>query len=279
MTGSAFGEIRRHNVEMVPALYELESDLLVPSEYTRGPWQDDAQHGGPPSGLLGRAVEAALPEGFAVGRITVNLLKPVPLTPLETTVSVTRLSRRLVRVQAELSSDAGRVADATALALSEQRGLQPDWLPSESNRLVDEAAAIVAPNWQADPEQLAYHRDSLELRVVEGAFGDAGPAVMWAKMRFPLVRGEVTSPLCRVLTVADLGSGISSAYGAGADVGMINADLSLAVTRPLTGDWVRLSSTTRVASHGIGLCVSHIADEFGHVGEVTQSLLAVSTNS
>ena len=252
---------------------------MIPTEYTRGPWQGDAQHGGPPAGLLGRVVEASLPEGFSVGRITVNLLKPVPLTPLETSVSVTKLSRRLARVEAQLNAEGGVVADAIALALFEDRGLEPEWSPTESNTLVNEQATIIAPSWQADHDQLAYHRDSLELRVVEGAFGEAGPAIMWARMRFPLVRGEVTSALCRVLSVADLGSGISSVYGEGADVGMINADLSLAVTRPLMGEWVRLESTTRVASHGIGLCVSHVVDEFGHVGEVTQSLIAIPTRS
>lgn len=264
---------------MVPALYELDSKSFVSTDYTRGPWRDDAQHGGPPAGLLGRAVEASLPNDFAVGRITVNLIKPIPLSNLVTTTRVVKLSRRITRIDAELLSGTDVVAAASALALQTERGLEPEWLPEESSRLATEGQAVDAPDWQSDPDHVAYHRDSLELRLVDGVFGEAGPATAWARMRFPLVRGEVTSPLCRVLCVADLGSGISSAYSNTSSVGMINADLSLAVTRPLMGEWVRMQSTTRVATHGIGLCVSQMTDEFGHVGEVTQSLLAIGTNT
>ena len=39
---------------MPGAFYEQDGDLLVPSELTRGPWDPDAQHAGPPAALLGR---------------------------------------------------------------------------------------------------------------------------------------------------------------------------------------------------------------------------------
>lgn len=37
--------------------YELDGELVVPSELTRGPWDEDSQHAGPPAALLGRALE------------------------------------------------------------------------------------------------------------------------------------------------------------------------------------------------------------------------------
>ncbi len=258
---------------MDPVLFHVAAASFIPTEYTRGPWRPDAQHGGPPVALLGRAVEAALPEGFAVTRITVALSRPVPLEPLTTTAELTSLSRRAVRVDATLSSSAGSVASATALALTEDPGLEPEWSPKESETLADPSKTTVAPDWATNSDLLAYHRDALELRTISGSFAEPGPAVIWVRLRYPLVAGEVTSPLCRVLAVADLGSGISSVYGRDAGMGMINADLSLAVTRPLRGEWVLLNSTTRVADRGTGMCVSTLTDEFGHVGEVTQSLL------
>jgi hypothetical protein len=39
------------------AFYRAEDDRLIPSELTRGPWDPDAQHAGPPSALLARALE------------------------------------------------------------------------------------------------------------------------------------------------------------------------------------------------------------------------------
>jgi len=42
---------------MTPALFIPEGERFIPTELSRGPWTDDAQHGGPPAALLARAVE------------------------------------------------------------------------------------------------------------------------------------------------------------------------------------------------------------------------------
>ena len=42
---------------MAEALYLPDGELMIPTELSRGPWVATAQHGGPPSGLLTRAVE------------------------------------------------------------------------------------------------------------------------------------------------------------------------------------------------------------------------------
>jgi hypothetical protein len=206
------------------ALFRADGSALIPSDYTRGPWRPDAQHGGPPVALLGRAAEAALPADFA---------------------------------------------------LHEEPGLEPDWLPTQPEMLAEETMTTVPPDSATHPDVLAYHRDALELRTISGSFFEPGPAVIWVRLRYPLVSGEETSPLCRALAIADLGSGISSVSGQSAGVGMINTDPSLALTRPLHGEWVLLSSITRVASRGTGLCVTALTDELGHVGEVTQTLVCL----
>jgi len=48
---------------------------------TGGPWSPEHQHAGPPSALICRAVErAAAPHGLThIGRLTVNLLRPLPI--------------------------------------------------------------------------------------------------------------------------------------------------------------------------------------------------------
>jgi hypothetical protein len=64
---------------MPGAFYAQDGDRLVPSELTRGPWDPGAQHAGPPAALLGRAVERCEPrDGMQVGRITLEILAPVP---------------------------------------------------------------------------------------------------------------------------------------------------------------------------------------------------------
>src|SRR5919108_4856364 len=52
--------ISRHTLRCAPmaaSFYELDGARLLPTELTRGPWDPDAQHAGPPAALLGRAIE------------------------------------------------------------------------------------------------------------------------------------------------------------------------------------------------------------------------------
>ena len=67
---------------MPEAFYERDGDRYVATELTRGPWDPGAQHAGPPAALLGREIEL-LPdaEEFQVGRITFEILRPVPIAP------------------------------------------------------------------------------------------------------------------------------------------------------------------------------------------------------
>src|SRR5262245_10832772 len=86
-------------------LYTHESGRMVPSEHTRGPWSPDHQHGGAPAALITRALEREAGAGFAVTRITLDLLRPVPLTPLIVTTEVTKRGKRSLSMAAHV--DAG----------------------------------------------------------------------------------------------------------------------------------------------------------------------------
>ncbi len=44
---------------MPDAFFEPSGDGFVPTELTRGPWDPDAQHAGPPAALLGGRSSAA----------------------------------------------------------------------------------------------------------------------------------------------------------------------------------------------------------------------------
>ncbi len=41
---------------MPDAFYERDGERFLATELTRGPWDPDAQHAGPPAALLGRDV-------------------------------------------------------------------------------------------------------------------------------------------------------------------------------------------------------------------------------
>ena len=68
---------------MPEAFYERDGDRFVATELTRGPWDPGAQHAGPPSALIGREIERLEgADGFQVGRVTFEILRPVPIGPV-----------------------------------------------------------------------------------------------------------------------------------------------------------------------------------------------------
>ena len=64
----------------------------MPTDLARGPWDPDACHAGPPTGLLVRALETALPE-LRLARISVDLGRPVPMAGFTVHAEVVRAGR------------------------------------------------------------------------------------------------------------------------------------------------------------------------------------------
>ncbi len=196
---------------MFDAFYERDGDLFVPTELTRGPWDPGAQHAGPPSALLGYAIEQ-LPETaeFQVGRVTFEILRSVPIAPLRVEARVARPGRRVQMVEAELSrclgrgADAGaRVADPHRQAGAAGRGAPPSQPPAPPEE-------GTASDFFPTEQEHGYH-SAMEVRFVAGGFLEPGPATAWLRMRQPLLAGEESTPLQRTLVAADVGNGISAA--------------------------------------------------------------------
>src|SRR5688500_5102515 len=189
----------------VTAFYRRDCDVLHPSELTRGPWDPAAQHAGPPSALLGSAV---CRDGWLVGRITVELLRPVPLAPLTLSSRVARPGRNVELVEAALAAGGEPVARAAAWRLrvpeNPVAGEDDDPVPPRG----PEAGAPT--DFFPTGAPTGYHT-AMDVRFVAGAFTEPGPAVVWMRMRQPLVEGEPIAPLDRVLVAADSGNGVSAA--------------------------------------------------------------------
>ena len=68
------------------------TEWFSPTDHARGPWDADACHGGPPTGLLVRALEHALP-AMRLARIAVDLGRPLPMAGFTIVTEVTRAGR------------------------------------------------------------------------------------------------------------------------------------------------------------------------------------------
>lgn len=250
---------------MVETFFVPDGDGFVATPLTRGPWDKGSQHGGPPAALLARAIESALPPAFRLARVSVDVLRPVPIGRMEPRAAV-RAGRRVARAHAVLEADGVEVMTATAMAqtvgdLNVAAGEGPALPPPEQGR--DETFFPV-------PWDEGYHT-AMAWRFVSGAFTDLGSSRLWLRQLVPLVADEEPSPFQRVLVVADAGNGVSAVVDF-ARFSFVNPDLSVHLHRDPVGDWIGMDAHTTVQPTGSGLATTVLHDRGGPVGTGNQSL-------
>jgi hypothetical protein len=259
---------------MAEAVFTRDGERFVPGELARGPWSPDAQHGGAPAALLARCVEQAA-DGAAlhVARLTIELLRPVPLAPLQARARLTRPGRKVQLVEAGLWHGDSEVARATGLRLRRTAVAMPAGLAGAPPPPGPARGADSLPPWSGFVGAGAFHNAAVEHRFVGGSFAEPGPAVDWIRLRVPLVAGEQTSPLCRVAAAADFGNGVSWVLNRVDGYRFINPDLTIYLHRYPVGEWVCLDAVTRPEPIGVGMAESLLSDAQGPIGRAVQSLL------
>jgi hypothetical protein len=251
------------------AFYEpLGDDRFRSTPHTAGPWSADSQHLGPPSALLARQLERTAPAASALGRITVEVLGPVPVAELSVRSWVARPGRSVQLSQAELSAGGRPVATAAAwwIATSDSTDVAaglPAPLPS-----VDSAQPVgtIPDGWPSG------YLSAMEWSTVKGGFGQPGPATVWVRQRVALVDGESPTGLQRLMAVADSGNGVSNLLDPWAWF-FINTELTVHTWRMPAGEWIGLDANTTIGPQGIGVATSTLHDQDGPVGHGSQALL------
>ena len=254
---------------MSDCFYESDGELYVATELTRGPWDPDAQHAGPPAALLGRELERLEDaDEFQVGRISFEIMRSVPIAPLRVEARIVRPGRRVQLLEATLRDEEGEVMRARGWRLRTAPVELPPLPGLEPPVSVQDAKPRDFPPTGQD---VGYHT-AMDYRFVSGAFQEPGPATVWMRMRQPLVDDEPPSPLQRVLTAADSGNGVSATLD-WARFLFINVDLSVHLERMPEGEWVCLDAVTRPQENGIGTADTLLLDERGRIGRALQTLL------
>jgi hypothetical protein len=251
-------------------VFVRNGDHFRATEIARGPWYEEALHGGAPAALLVRAVTAAAPDPqLRLARITCEFVRPVLLGELSLAVEVVRPGRRVTLLDAFMrNGDGTEVVRARALLLRASEVGEPPHSPPpfpgpEAGRTNDFHLSGGRP-------MFATH--AMEIRFVEGSFREPGRATAWFRLRHPLVAGEPRSPLELVAAVGDFGNGISSVLS-WEDHLFINPDLTLYLEREPVDEWVALQAQTRVEAGSVAVAESVLWDRQGRIGRATQSLL------
>lgn len=256
---------------MSDPIYRLRGGLYHPTELATSPWSADSQHGGPPSALLAHAIETVDDQDMQVVRVTVQLLRPVPMRPLRVSARVNRPGRRLQFVDAWLLDGDQAVAQATGTRLRRHPDLD----------LVRHAASHPAPPGPEAGHDIwepwgithpTFYDRGLEHSFLEGSINQPGPAKVWLRLRGPFIEGQPTTPLQRVMVAADCGNGVSAVLPFGESL-FINPDLTVHLHRYPRGEWVMLEATTLLGGEGAGTAEAALWDRDGRLGRSAQSLL------
>lgn len=252
----------------------LGAGCFEPSELSRGPWSPDHQHGGAPAALIAGvfdSVEAPVP--MRIARLTFDLLKPVPIAPVEVTTEVIRPGKRVQLVAASMSCGGEEVARAQALRIRHEPGA------SETEGF----APPPEPPPESSPEPVAFDAemlggkmfggDAMEIRLAGGKerWEVPGPAMAWMRLKVPVVAGEETTPVQRAAATADFGNGISSVLDWQA-FAFINPDLTITLGRRPQGEWIALDAVTSISDDGTGMATGILSDTGGQFGTSAQAL-------
>ncbi|SHJ93798.1 Thioesterase-like superfamily protein [Pseudonocardia thermophila] len=246
-----------------------DGERFLATAATEGPWSADAQHAGPPSALLVRAVERCAPRpDLQPVRFTFELFGPVPLGELTVHAEVERTGRAVELVAAELAADGRTIVRARA------------WRVARSDTVAvagPPAAPLPGPDGVEPQGPLPEHWtcgyiENVEWRWVKGAWLEPGDGAVWGRPRLPLVAGEEMSPVQRVAVVADSGNGISGRLDLREWLYM-NTELTIHLHRPPTGEWVGVDARTIIGPTGAGLATTTLHDPSGPVGQGAQALL------
>jgi hypothetical protein len=244
-------------------------DRYTATAVTRGPWEPGHQHAGPPTALVCRAIEAAAQtQGLThVARLTVNLLRPVPIGELVVEVAPDYVGRNAGHYSARLVGDGKEVARFTALVQRENDVPLPDALPGHpapgAPRRPEDSPVAVFPF----AHRGVGYADLVEARTAHGRFV-AGPCAAWFRL---LLDGETPSAYQCVAVAADSGNGISAVLDL-AQYTFVNADLTINLLRRPHGEWICLDAQTHLGPNGCGMVASRLYDVHGLVGSASQSL-------
>lgn len=259
-------------MEDVEGLFDQDGSLLVPTAAALGPWRPDGLHGGAVAGLLARGLES---DGYALARMTMDLLGRVPRTPLRLVDGKPWASRRVRRKSVELWAGDRIVAKAEGLFLPDRHVDVPppvdDPIPGPSedegqDPRIEQAAIVRRVGYPS------FVSHAVAMRVTTRSIGRRAVPVTWLKLLVPVVSGERPTGVQHAVVAADYANGGFSNMSF-KHWSFMSLDLTVQLVRPPEGPWIGVACDPLAQSTGIGLGDGELHDVQGRFGRATASLL------
>jgi hypothetical protein len=251
------------------AIYRVDGDRVVTGADAAGPWDPRMQHGSAPASLVVWAAEAIpTPVPMTIARVTIDLMRPVPVAPLTLETEVLREGRKIQLCAVRLWADDALAVAATVLKIKTQANAlpleavePPLELPGPDRSRVDPAGFSSSP-----------FVSGFSLRAARGSFGVPGPGAIWYRADRPLVEGSAISLAMRAVVAADFCNGTAAVLDF-RQWTFINADPTVSMARQPVGEWILVDAESWIGSDGAGLAMARLADMKGYFGRAIQSLV------
>ncbi|MGA2289367.1 thioesterase family protein [Bradyrhizobium sp.] len=251
------------------AIYRVDGSRVVTSPEAAGPWDIRMQHGSAPAALVVWAAEAIpTPVPMSIARVTIDLMRPVPVAPLTLQTEILRQGRRIQLCAVRLLAENTVVVGATILKVKMQALTLP---PAIAERPVELAGPDRAPEEKPDFSSSPFVT-GISMRAARGRFGVPGPGAIWYRVDRPLVEGSELSQAMRAVVAADFCNGTAAALDF-RQWTFINADLTVNLARQPVGDWILLDAESWIGPAGAGIAAARLGDERGYFGRAVQSLV------
>lgn len=247
-----------------PAFFIRQGNAFIPQREAANPWFDNAVAGGPVSGLFGHIaqVEGLIGEGFAISRMTIDILGIVPAAPLTVAIEPVRIGRQVRLNRISLVHDGRIVAQALVQAA---RALEtPPSLPAATYQLPDD---VPLGTFLANGTLQRIVRT----RPIEGSVIKPGPGRVWLALDADIVLGLPATMFEKSCVFADFGNGVGSATFAN-EWSFANLDVGIHFLREPQGEWIMIDAETIAAGNGHGLARSTMADTAGVFAIATQTI-------
>ncbi len=254
------------------AVFRIEGNRAIASPNAAGPWSPDMQHGSAPTALVTFAAEAMpAPVPMQIARVTIDLMRPVPLAPLDIETKVLRQGRKIQLCEVRLKADDVLVVQGTVLKIrTEAMGDLP---PETAERPVevtspDQSVAEPTDRWRNPFVK------GLSVRSARGRFGvpGTGAGAIWYRVDRPLIEGAPISQVMRAAVASDFCNATSMALDF-RHWTFLNADLTISLSRTPVGEWILLDGESWVGPDGAGLATARLGDARGYFGRAIQSLV------
>ena len=257
-------------------IFRQEGDTLHPTALTTGPWYPGTQHG---SAMLLMAALAAeqFPSDIPrqVTRLTVDMMRAAPVAPLQLHTSVRKGGRNMEVLDISIQADGEECVRASAM-----RFRVADVPVAERTKFKGEVPRLPAPL----PDDLFSHaakREGFHHAIDVRVDVESQPAMMWFRLKNPVLPSLFATPLLRVALAADWTYSVPSIadrvatgrWALNQPYFGINPDTTINLHRQPEGEWIGIQTHATYDDLGAGTVMGQIFDLRGPVGFSSQSIL------